>query len=124
MSSLYEENDNKCPVCGSMNTGFDLDCNTNEQELDCHDCGYHAHTTIVLDQRSGRHFWEVQEQFPMDENGVVRGRPNIVLDFPRPPSKGCLMGGCGEPVASNVDDLRFCQRHLEMAIKAGWKKAA
>jgi len=114
MSSVYEENENKCPVCGSMNTGFDLDCNTNEQELDCHDCGYHAHTRMLRDQRSGRYFWEVVEQFPMDENGVVHRRPNSVLDFTRLPSKGCIMGGCGDPVAGKAHDLPFCQRHLEM----------
>jgi hypothetical protein len=120
MSSVYEENENKCPVCGSMNTGFDLSCNTNEQELDCHDCHYAAHTRIVKRQ-SGKLFWEVLEQFPLDENGVVRRRPNSVLDIlhlTRPPSKGCIMGGCGDPVAGKVDDLPFCQRHLEMAKEA------
>ena len=114
MSSVYEENENQCPVCGSMNTGLDLDCNTNEQELDCHDCHYAAHTRIVKRQ-SGNLFWEVQEQFPTDENGVLRRRPNNLLDFTSPPSKGCVMGRCGYPVAGEAYGLRFCQRHLEMA---------
>ncbi len=71
MSSVYERGEQACPVCGSMNTGFDLECKTNEQELDCSDCGYSAHTRIV-ERPNGKPFWEVMEQFPMDENGVVR----------------------------------------------------
>jgi hypothetical protein len=33
MSSVYERGEQPYPVCGSMSTGFDLECKTNEQEV-------------------------------------------------------------------------------------------
>ena len=73
MSSVYVENKCKCPVCESTNTGFDLNCNTSEQSLECNDCGYAGYTRVVT-RPSGKEVWEVTEQFPMDENGRMRGR--------------------------------------------------
>jgi hypothetical protein len=79
MSSVYTEGEEKCPVCGSRDTGFDLDCRTNEQELDCRTCGFSAHTRIV--ERGGKKFWEVSQQFPMGEDGVVRRGAVRAIDY-------------------------------------------
>jgi hypothetical protein len=79
MSSVYTEGEEKCPVCGSRDTGFDLECRTNEQELDCRKCGFSAHTRIV--ERGGKKFWEVSQQFPIGEGGVVRRPAGSVIDY-------------------------------------------
>ena len=70
MSSVCTEGEEKCPFCGSRDTGFDLECRTNKQELDCRKCGFSAHTRIV--ERGGKKFWEVSQQFPIGEGGGVR----------------------------------------------------
>jgi hypothetical protein len=79
MSSVYTEGEAKCPVCGGRDTGFELECRTNEQELDWRKCGFSAHTRIV--ERGGKKFWEVSQQFPIGEGGVVRRAPGSVVDY-------------------------------------------
>lgn len=84
MSSVYEENV-ECPVCHQRSAGFDLNCKTNEQELICHrpECGYAYEQQIVQRKSSsGKEysFWQVTEEFPMNEDGSVRRRTNAVTE--------------------------------------------
>ncbi|MFZ3334216.1 MAG: hypothetical protein WA197_26535 [Candidatus Acidiferrales bacterium] len=81
MASVYTVGEEKCPVCGSTNTTFDLESSTNEQELFCREpgCGFVASTRIF--ERGVRRYWEVSQQFPMDEKGYVRRPAGSVLDF-------------------------------------------
>jgi|ERR1017187_722155 hypothetical protein len=113
MSSVYEENV-ECPVCHQRSAGLDLNCKTNEQELICHrpECGYAYEQQIVQRKSSsGKEysFWQVTEEFPMNEEGSVRRRNNAVTEelkdveiaasplktirAPRPP--GCTSTGLG-----------------------------
>lgn len=84
MSSVYEENA-ECPLCHQHNAGFDLNCKTNEQELVCHrpECGYAYEQQIVQRKSSSGKdysFWQVTEEFPLNEDGSVRRRTNAVTE--------------------------------------------
>ena len=81
MSGVYTQNEEKCPVCVSTKTSFDLETRTNEQELACREpgCGFYASTKIV--ERGGKRYWEVAQQFPIGEDGTVRRPPGSVVDY-------------------------------------------
>jgi hypothetical protein len=73
------------PVCG-QEAQRELDCDTNEMNLDCDHCGYYAETEIVTDT-TGKRFWQEAIRFPMDESGrVIRG--SSAMRFREAPGAG------------------------------------
>jgi hypothetical protein len=130
MSSVYEEN-MECPVCHQRSAGFDLNCQTNEQELICHrpECGYAYEQQIVKRKRSsGKEysFWKVTEEFPMNEEGSVRRRIKAVAEYPdanamnalRHPGDGAMSTSDSAAGAATASPMADCGMKRKPEAKA------